>query len=370
MPGGYNTIMIRPSTPTIAFIIIPPAAVTSFAPSHSHGSPLLRSSSGYPSRIVLSYTNNNNSNSDGDDATNANGRSENSFGLSHSHHGLKQSTPTQHQRTSPFLSLIDKDSVDWKEWQYSFSQNGFTDFLPQFASHLDCLAIDVHVDVHVDVDVDNQDPVAAAISSALESPSASDDTINTRLPWQYGDDDDFNLMEDEATSSIKTMPLSATSSPSLSHSNSNRHSHYHTSNETTSINKVDADAFDCILDGGVMNGIVSSLPSTVTWHSRTAPPAILDLVKLMNEANQAIREYGIYVAITETSIPDHARGYLDAMGQVMGLDWNYDLDGLTSDLYHVSVARKYYTGAVNMDDLFCNGTTDGHDGSSANLLKP
>lgn len=42
------------------------------------------------------------------------------------------------------------------------------------------------------------------------------------------------------------------------------------------------------------------------------------------------------------------------------LDWNYDLDGLTSEIYHVVLHESLR--AVNMDDLFCNGT-DGTDGT-------
>ena len=97
-----------------------------------------------------------------------------------------------------------------------------------------------------------------------------------------------------------------------------------------------------------MNGIVSSLPSTVTWHSRTGPPALLDLVKILSEATQAICKYGIYVAITDQEIPEHTKGYLNFVGEVMGVEWSYDLDGLSKEGYHDSLARKYFIGAVNL----------------------
>ena len=48
------------------------------------------------------------------------------------------------------------------------------------------------------------------------------------------------------------------------------------------------------------------------------------------------------------------------MGEIMGMEWLYDLDGLSKEGYHVSVARKYYTGPVNFDP---NSYGD-------NLLKP
>ena len=121
--------------------------------------------------------------------------------------------------------------------------------------------------------------------------------------------------------------------------------------------------FECILDGGILNGIISPLPSTVTWHSRTGPTALLDLVKLMQEANQAIREYGMYVAVTDTTIPDYAQGY--AMGKVMGMEWCYDLDGLSKEGYSVGAARKFFTGALNYDP-----SSSGTSSNDRNLLKP
>ncbi|KAL7529150.1 hypothetical protein ACHAXR_002816 [Thalassiosira sp. AJA248-18] len=301
-------------TPLVWAIILP--SVVSFAPSGSiyYGSSLGSRCVG-PSSSALSS---------------ANADIENSSDLSH------QVTPLPTQPlSSPFSSLLKPGAVDWKEWQYSFSRNGLTDFLPQFSSHIDFLSIDIST-------MEGQDP-ATAISSAIESSSSA------RLPWQYEDDD----------SKAVTSSITATNIPvstSLANTSASRSS-------TTDID--DKNVFDCILDGGVMNGIVSSLPSTVTWHSRTGPAALLDLVKLMQEANQSIREFGIYVAITETSIPDHAKGYLDAMGEVMGLEWNYDLDGLTNKDYSVSVARKYDAGAVNLDPF-----TGGTGSDVKNLLKP
>jgi len=179
----------------------------------------------------------------------------------------------------------------------------------------------------------------------------SDDTIEsiTQLPWQYGDDENK-----QATTSIST-------NISVSKSSSDREG------KDTEL-ELRAD-YDCILDSGVMNEIISSIPSTVTWHSRNGPSALLDLVKLMAEATQSIREFGIYVAITNHSIPEHAKDYLNQIGEVMGLEWTYDLDGLSKEGHSVSVARKYFTGLVNVDHAF--GSDDlGTSDSDMNQLKP
>jgi len=250
------------------------------------------------------------------------------------------------------LSLLELDEDNWKEWHYSFSRNGLTDFLPQFSDHISCLVIDTTASLSNN---DNQkDQIKTTLSSSSEAES-------TRLPWQHDDDS-------QATSSIMNLPIS------MSHHgddglqvDAQRNQQMMTVDSITAsiANMVDGDdenAFDCILDGGVLNAVISSLPPTVTWHSRSGPPALLDLANLMKEATQTIREFGIYVAITESSIPDHAKEYLNSMGDVMGMQWKFDLDGLSNDEYVVSVVRKYYTGAVNY--------APPHQSGDKNFLKP
>lgn len=231
---------------------------------------------------------------------------------------------------SPFLSL-GQTETDWKEWQYSFGRNGLTDFLPQFSGHLNCLAIDLD---------------SGKQQHDLAQNLISDDTIEsiTQLPWQFGDGENK-----QATTSISTNISVSTRS----------------SDKEKDTQLGVRDDYDCILDSGVMNEIISSIPSTVTWHSRNGPSALLDLVKLMAEATQSIREFGIYVAITNESIPSHAKDYLDQMGEIMGLEWTYDLDGLSKEEYSVSVARKYFTGLVNV-----GSDTDDLGKSDMKQLKP
>ena len=217
----------------------------------------------------------------------------------------------KHQEVpSPFHGWSSLGSNDFNEWQTSFGRNGLTDFLPQFSSHISCLAIDYE---------NANNTTHSMISDAIEGNS-----VSGRLPWQFDVDDDTS----DATTSITSVPVSASLSK---------------------IEEIESGDFDCILDSGVMNEIIGSIPSTVTWHSRNGPPALLDLVKLMSEAAQKIREFGIYVAITDQTIPDNAKGYLNSMGEIMGMEWLYDLDGLSKEGYHVSVARKYYAGPVNFD---------------------
>ena len=240
--------------------------------------------------------------------------------------------------TSPFLSLTTKD--DWKEWQYSFGRNGLTDFLPQFTSELSCLTIDV-TDGH-------HDP-SHIISDAIKE----DEDIDNRRVDAVGDCG-IHVRNDNGDDDVSRASTSSI-----------------TSTEAEQVGN-----FDCILDSGVLNSVINSIPTTVTWHSRNGPPALLDLVKLMTEATHAIREFGIYVAITNKSIPDSTKQYLDRMGEIVGMEWMYDLDGLSKEGYSVNVARIYETRPVNMKyvvDALTSSRADADDdttGYTNHLLRP
>ena len=239
-----------------------------------------------------------------------------------------QSSSLQH--APPLLALLETDDY-WKEWHYSFSRNGLTDFLPEFSDHLKCCMIGGGGGN------DNVDMAAGHSSSGTSQ-------LGTQLPWQVDSDASSSI-----THGIAADPSTTTDTSLL-----------HTLNDTlgkaaaatTSIIESEENGFDCILDGGVMNSVLSALPDTVTWHSRAGPAALLELHSLMQEANEAIREFGIYVAITDGP---------------MGMEWNFELDGLSNEDVGVSVARKFFNGVVNSDDSNNSGGNS-DDGKAARLL--
>ena len=247
---------------------------------------------------------------------------------------LSEHLPSETTReSSSFPARIATE--EWKEWQASFGRNGFTDFLPQFASHLDCLSLSIDLgDGKVD-----QRPA--------------------RLPWQ-DDEATSQITEAQITSFIGTRCTSSADKtfPVTSLDPSTTACLAQSDSQLASVDR--GEEYDCILDSGLLNSIVSSMPSEVTWHSQTCPAGLLDLVELIHRATVHTREFGIYVALTDGPIPRYARSYLDSMGQVVGMEWTYDLDGISTEEKCVSVARKYYTGVVNFDS---RGVCD-------NLLKP
>ena len=251
------------------------------------------------------------------------------------------------QHAPPLLALLEKEDY-WKEWHYSFSRNGLTDFLPEFTDHLKCCMI-------------GNDNVDMAAGHSLSGTSQH----GTQLPWQV--DSDASSSITHANNGIAADPsTSTTTDTSLQRALKNDHIGKLAA-ATTSIIESEEKGFDCILDGGVMNSVLSSLPDTVTWHSRAGPAALLELHSLMQEANDAIREFGIYVAITDGPVPGHAKEYLVAMGEVMGMEWKFELDGLSNEDVCVSVARKFFNGVVNLDGSNNSGGNS-DDGKAARLL--
>lgn len=257
--------------------------------------------------------------------------------------GSARSSPASLQHKPPILALLETED-NWKEWHYSFSRNGLTDFLPQFSAHISCCLIGGGDD--------NNGNAGRSIAGRSTS------QLGTQLPWQVDSDASCSITHGGVADQSAT---ATTSDAHLLHKSNAVLGNLATA--TTSMIESGEEGFDCILDGGVMNAVVSSLPDTVTWHSRAGPQALLELHSLMQEANAAIREFGIYVAITDGPVPNHAKEYLVAMGEVMGMQWKFELDGLSNEEYSVSVARKFFSGVVNgySSDSGGSGNTDKDD---------
>jgi hypothetical protein len=219
---------------------------------------------------------------------------------------------------------------DWKEWHYSFSRNDFTDFLPQFSSHLSCLMVGGDDDDGESNRLPWQDEPQAKITNLLLHGEEEHGSVGL---LSVANDDDDEEEEEEAhhchTADSLTQ-LVARTTASMAH-------------------VVDGDKsqpdYDCILDRGLMNAILSSIPPS----QADTPVALIELLHaLMQEASRAIKEHGIYVVVTDQILPENAKKDLTAIGATVGMMWNFDLDGISSDEkgISVSVARKYFAGEL------------------------
>lgn len=91
--------------------------------------------------------------------------------------------------------------------------------------------------------------------------------------------------------------------------------------------------YDCILDQGLMNAILLD---------GADDGAVLDLCI---KASLAIREHGIYVFVT-WQLSAITKAQLEEIGASVGLEWQFDLDGISNEDLSVSAARKFCTDAM------------------------
>ena len=91
-----------------------------------------------------------------------------------------------------------------------------------------------------------------------------------------------------------------------------------------------ASVYDCIVDQGLLSAVLNN-EETVQ--------------ELLLEAAVALREHGIYVLVTQ-NLTDETKSLLESMSLDAGLEWEFELDGISDETSQVSVARRFCTGAM------------------------
>ncbi|OEU17296.1 hypothetical protein FRACYDRAFT_237705 [Fragilariopsis cylindrus CCMP1102] len=99
-------------------------------------------------------------------------------------------------------------------------------------------------------------------------------------------------------------------------------------------NKQRAAVYDCIVDQGLLDKVL------ILENNHEA------VRELLEEAAIAIREYGIYVLVTKGLLTTETRTLLEDCGDKVGMEWEFELDGISNDLEVVSVARRFCTGEM------------------------
>lgn len=95
-----------------------------------------------------------------------------------------------------------------------------------------------------------------------------------------------------------------------------------------------AAVYDCIVDQGLMDKVLK-LDNN---HEAVR--------ELLEEAAIAIREYGIYVLVTKGILTKETRTLLEDCGDKVGMEWEFELDGISNNIEVVSVARRFCAGEM------------------------
>jgi len=262
------------------------------------------------------------------------------------------------------------------EWQDSFQRNDLADFTPPMSNGLNCLMIGDDFDMFNDgslrvklpweeepeaqitslrvleesvVDIPKEDSITeiteqrqrtVGIEETNEDIKDNDDEIIITV----NDDDDTKdayqsengvstavavlaegstggknggMVRTELVRSAPTVTKSSASSSAIRVQDSNKQ----------------AAVYDCIVDQGLMDRILALENSDETVR------------ELMEEAAVAIKDLGIYVLVTKVLTED-SRRVLEEYGLKAGLEWQFELDGISDDTQVVSVARRFCTGEM------------------------
>jgi len=267
----------------------------------------------------------------------------------------------------PYNAQLEEEAeaTSTREWQESFIRNGLADFTPPIASNLNCLMIDYV-------------PVAVADNAGENNGEGTHTSHNlqTKLPWadecdsettltnlmvitknDVDDDHDVDSATSCVHSSIKNgcggtpalpvhtkLALSPSTSTSTSPTGASAAS---SSDSFYALNRQPkyAAVYDCIVDQGLL-GSVLQFSSTTTATTSTSRNNAEQVQLLLQEAAAALREHGIYVLTTIHKLTEKEQELLQSLTSQSGLEWQFHLDGISSETHCVSVARRFNCGAM------------------------
>ena len=203
------------------------------------------------------------------------------------------------------------------EWQDSFLRNGLADFCPPLCNN----------DLNVLVLPNPQSYADDTILLVGEAFNENSLVVN---------DSDCTIGFSPSTARRDSIeqPHSLRESPDIRVSSSSQNLQIH------------QPRYDVILD----NGLFESFLQEMKTYNATLPEKQLWLADESSAFYQALsrslHEHGIYAVFTHQSIPQAAQAELERAGQSMGLQWNFDLDGISNDRQSVSVARRFSTAEL------------------------
>lgn len=223
----------------------------------------------------------------------------------------------------------EQEQASIREWQESFQRNGLADFTPPMSYGLNCLMVGAGLD-----------------AEEKAAPNAAS-TKGTKLPWEEESEADITSLEvvipdkmsseereklslpkqlDDSSSSIRTRVVSDSPNAKTQQQNNNAATLRKLSNTR-------AAAYDCIVDEGLMGSVLLTDNSEETVR------------ELLLEASLALREHGIYVLHTKNLTPAIIQT-LESYSEEAGLEWQFELDGISDETTQISVARRYNTGVM------------------------
>jgi hypothetical protein len=236
---------------------------------------------------------------------------------------------TQAQKIRDYSAMdtfVDTQSLWNLAWHDSFVRNGLSDFVPPMTGELNVLVVGGQnqqlINGETNVLAGDEDKIDISNNNLDSNVSEGGTNASKVEALKYQPSSLQHVQRDSSCSFLA----------SIFDENSDIKSSSRESN--TALESV---MYDCIMDEGLIADLVRT--STDTGISNKNKQ---DVARLLLEATKRIREIGIYVANTQP-MSTETKEYLEMLGEMLGLQWEFDLDGLSDEKTSVNVARKFGT---------------------------
>lgn len=246
------------------------------------------------------------------------------------------------------------------EWQDSFQRNDLADFTPPMSNGMNCLMVGDDFDVVDDMNGNRrvklpweEEPEAQVTSlrvleESLDDTNDDDSTMDDATETKDDDDDVVITInsdtDDNGDNGQQSVPGAMVPQGFTPGTNGQMiRTQLVTPSSTAApesskgIRSLDSNRqaaiYDCIVDQGLMDRILALDNSEQT------------VCDLLEEAAVAIKDLGIYVLVTR-ELSTESREMLEDYGLKAGLEWQFELDGISDETQVVSVARRFCTGEM------------------------
>jgi hypothetical protein len=243
---------------------------------------------------------------------------------------------TQAQKIRDYSAMdtfVDTKSLWNSAWHDSFVRNGLADFVPPMTGHLNVLVIGGPINAADEQslidgksyaldgdDVDTQHGSADLGSATVLMENIEGDLMSSQV---YSDRSiQHNIQKDSSCSFLSSIFDNGINT---------------IGSDDSKENALEFTTYDVIMDEGLIADLVQSQSTAFKDISSKNKQ---DVARLLLHATKRIREMGIYVANTSPMTLD-TKEYLENLGEMLGLQWEFDLDGISDENSSVSVARKF-----------------------------
>lgn len=234
---------------------------------------------------------------------------------------------TQAQKIRDYSAMetyVNTQSMWNLAWHESFVRNGLMDFVPPLTDTLNVLVVGNRY----------QGPTGEIVIAENDDPTTDTNNVNSAPIIDATNEETVAAVSVESVSLQKSKDSSCSFLAAAFDYDSSSSNKRLGEDENSSSSALDLASYDCIMDQGLIADLCED-NNDPTQNKE-------NIARLLYEATKRIREMGIYVANTPPMTLE-TKEYLRALGELLGLQWEFDLDGISDENISVSVARKFGT---------------------------